>query len=105
LSFEIAQILWIATGRVNNHGHQSASVFFAEDISRAKAPKALPRFQRFSLRLCAFAREIFLPPMRPQSLVQRWSVDDFIRQHPVDSVAATINASKLIALQNHARNA
>ena len=30
---------------------------FAEDISRAKAQrrKALPRFQRFSLRLCAFA--------------------------------------------------
>src|SRR6185503_12809998 len=44
-------------------------VFFAEDISRAKAQrrKALPRFRRFSLRLCAFAREIFLPPMRPAS--------------------------------------
>jgi len=44
-------------------------VFFAEYISRAKAQrrKALPRFRRSSLRLCAFAREIFLPSMRPGS--------------------------------------
>jgi hypothetical protein len=45
---------------------------FAEHISHAKAQrrKALPRFSRFSLRLCAFAREIFLPPMCPESFVQ-----------------------------------
>jgi len=70
---------------------------------RAKAQSAAA-FSEVFFAPCAFAREIFLPPMRPQSFVQRWSVDDFIRQHPVDSVAATINASKLIVLENRARN-
>jgi chorismate-pyruvate lyase len=47
-------------------------VFFAEDISHAKAQrrKALPRFRRSSLRLCAYAREIILATDAPWVFVQ-----------------------------------
>ena len=49
----LAYVLWL---------HCEVGSVFAEEISRAKAQRreALPRFLRFSLRLCAFAREIVL---------------------------------------------
>ena len=51
-------------------------VLFAEDISRAKAQrrKVLPRFRRFSLRLCAFARETVLATYGPWILLCKASV-------------------------------
>ena len=54
LSFELAQILWIATGRVNNHGHQSASVFLP-GIFLAQTRKGAKRCRVFGGFLCAFA--------------------------------------------------
>ena len=50
--------------------------FLPRTFSRAKAQrrKALPRFRRFSLRLCAFAREIILATDAPWSFCAKPSL-------------------------------